>query len=226
MTTGSNGLSEREELETLLPWYVLGRLDAADRARVEAWLGRDADAARLITLIREEQQAAVELNTAARIPASLTVERTMAHVVPKRSSPAHAEGNTWWIGLRDLFTLPTPGAVRLAAGAAAIVILLQGIAIGTLWRHTPAVYETASGQSTASGAAGSFALAKFADAVTAQQMAKELGALGISIVDGPKPGGLYRVQIAPGRLSDTERDERILQLRRETGLFVLLTPAP
>ena len=34
----SDELSERDEIEALLPWYVTGRLDARARARVERYV--------------------------------------------------------------------------------------------------------------------------------------------------------------------------------------------
>ena len=33
--------TERDEVELLLPWYESGRLDAADKARVEEFLAND-----------------------------------------------------------------------------------------------------------------------------------------------------------------------------------------
>ena len=43
---------EREEIEMLLPWYVTGRLDRADRARVEGYLARHPDVAAQLDLVR------------------------------------------------------------------------------------------------------------------------------------------------------------------------------
>jgi hypothetical protein len=226
MTTGGMRHTEREELEMLLPWYVTGRLDAADRARVEAWLGHEGDAARLIGLVREEQQAADELSASIAVPSTLTVERTAAYVARAGGSAGSAAAVSLWSSLRNLFTLPTPGAVRLAGAAMALVVVLQAIAISALWRQPTAPYETASGEAPSKLTVGTFALVKFNGAVTAEAMSKALGSLGIAVVDGPKPGGLYRVRIAPTGLNDAEVENLIQKLRRETSLFVLVTPAP
>ena len=44
---------ERDEMAALLPFYLAGKLDAGDRARIEAWLERDPTAS---TLRREPKK--------------------------------------------------------------------------------------------------------------------------------------------------------------------------
>jgi len=77
------------------------------------------------------------------------------------------------------------------------VIVLQG-AVLTRSLVTPGgTFHTASAPESREG---SFALVAFASDATAQQIADLLAAQGASIVDGPKPGGLYRVRVSSKRL--------------------------
>ena len=78
MSKSTDTMSERDDIEMLLPWYVTGKLDAADRTRVEAYLKSTPDLARQVDLIRAEQDQARRVNEALRAPASLTVERLLA----------------------------------------------------------------------------------------------------------------------------------------------------
>jgi anti-sigma factor RsiW len=71
--TGPDTLNEYEEVELLLPWYVTGKLDAADRAKVEALLLREPALRNQLDLIREEQSAAIAVNDGIAAPASLSL---------------------------------------------------------------------------------------------------------------------------------------------------------
>ena len=43
MSIPTDAAAEQSDIELLLPWYVTGRLDAADRARVEIFLAAHFD---------------------------------------------------------------------------------------------------------------------------------------------------------------------------------------
>ena len=66
MSDDTTAAAEREEIEMLLPWYVSGRLDADDRARVERHLARDASLRLQLDLIGAERQEAIAANEALR----------------------------------------------------------------------------------------------------------------------------------------------------------------
>ena len=61
-------LSERDEIEALLPWYVSGKLDAHSRARVERYVREHPEAKAHLTLAREESDATVTANEAIAAP--------------------------------------------------------------------------------------------------------------------------------------------------------------
>ena len=225
MMTASNGNAEREEIEMLLPWYVTGRLDGADRTRVEGWLQRDPGLARQLDLIREERQAASDVALATPLPDGLTVDRTMSRIVGDRSRMPASTGRSLWAQLAGILDFPTPRAVRFAAVATAIIIVAQTVAVATLVHRSPSAYETASGGSQAGAAAGTFALVKFTDAATAADISQSLGELGVTIVDGPRAGGLYLVRLSASVMLAAERDRAIGRLRDQPRIVAFATPS-
>ena len=78
MSDTKETFSEREEIEMLLPWFVTGRLDAADKAKVEAFLAREPAMRRQLDLIREEQGETIAANEAVALPRGVSVAKGMA----------------------------------------------------------------------------------------------------------------------------------------------------
>lgn len=63
-------LTEREEVEMLVPFYVTGRISQEDAARVDAYLRRNPDFAEHIELARDERMATVSVNEALGFPSA------------------------------------------------------------------------------------------------------------------------------------------------------------
>jgi hypothetical protein len=218
-------LSERDELELLLPWYVTGRLDPTDRARVETGLASIPELRRQLELIRDEQEQSLGANERVRAPATLTVERTFDAVV--RGGAASRAATGLLSAVRSFFAAPTASGVRFAAAAAAVVFLLQAATLGYLVSERPGgAYQPASGGPSAPATAGSYALVRFADSATARDIATTLGELRMSIVDGPREGGLYRVRISDAASSESESAARVAALRQKAAVVTFATPAP
>ena len=74
-----------EEIQKLLPWYVTGRLDRADRNKVESYLRQHPDVAGQLSLIREEREGAIHANESLRLSA-LRHDRAL-HVIATCSPP-------------------------------------------------------------------------------------------------------------------------------------------
>ena len=106
----------------LLPWYVSGRLDAGDRARVESYLARDAGLRHQLDLVRAERQEAITANEALRTASAGALDRLMASLPQRQPSLAdrlvvkHGSIRRW----PDFFAAPTVRGVRFAAVAAAL----------------------------------------------------------------------------------------------------------
>lgn len=184
-------LSEREEIEMLLPWYVTGRLDAADTARVEAYLVREPEMRRQLALIREEQGAAIAGNEAIQ-PRLASAETLIAHAATPTGA-AQSWLTRMFAGMKTLFETPTPGAVRWATAAAALIICLQAATLGTLLMREVPSYGTASRPGVETQLAP-VAMVAFTDEASAAAIAQMLEDHRMRIVDGPLPGGFYSVR--------------------------------
>ena len=223
MSDDPTKLDERDEIEMLLPWYVTGRLEPADKARVDGWLVHDSALARQLELIEDERRGAVQANESVVLPATLSIRQSMERIT-EESAKGHFLYGDPISKLRRFFKAPQPYAVRWATAAAAALILLQGAWIGSLLNtREPARYVTASGVSS-QPSAGTFVLVRFADTASAKDITTTLAALDMSITDGPKAGGLFRVRIGDVGMTDEKRDVRIAELKRNSGLILVVTP--
>ncbi len=187
-----------DDIELLLPWRATGALSVDEMRRVDAALAADADLRRKYELVQEEMAESVLAAEALGAPPSRARDRLFAAIEAEagvQRAPTSARG--WRARALDFFASLTPGAIAWSAAAAALVIVLQG-AVLTRSLVTPGgTFHTASAPEARDG---SFALVAFAPDATAQQIADFLQARGASIVDGPKPGGLYRVKVSAKRL--------------------------
>ena len=55
-------LTEEQEIEALLPFFVTGRLEPSERDRVAAFLNRNAEVATHLKLVREENREIYDVN--------------------------------------------------------------------------------------------------------------------------------------------------------------------
>ena len=203
---------EREEMEMLLPWYVTGRLDAADLAKMEAYLAAHPEVARQLDLARSERDETVAANEALGLPSAAATARLMSSLPAAR--PGWAAMRALRGGLQqvgDLLAAPTANAVRWAALAAAVLIAVQGIAIVSLLNERAGTYQTASGGQSGDGIA---LLVTFADDAKATAISQLLTDLDGSIVDGPKAGGVYKIRL---RTEDRSTAGREALMRRLAG---------
>ena len=222
-------LSEREEIETLLPWFATNKLGAADQIRVETYLDAHPEMRNQLSIIADERHAVIVGNEAIaasvgmagmeRLRQSIAVDRTV-------SDRAADQASGWISQLVNIFSAPTPSAVRWAGAAAAIVLLAQALTIGALMNPDgPKApdYQTASGNTPA--AVGTSVLVQFEPAANAEMIAGFLKAAGAEIVAGPGQGGLFKVRLSASKLSVDERDAAITRLQANKGLIRLVLPS-
>lgn len=195
MSDASHKLSERDEIEALLPWYVTGRLDAASRARVERYMKAHPEMREHVALAREESDATITANEAIPAPGTRALDRLRASIAayPRRKSMGAmleqmSERFADWIaGL-------APPRLALVAAAAALIVMLQAALIGALVleRAGAPTYQTAGGEQTVSE--GTELLVGFSAQATIGEITALLKELDAVMVDGPK-AGLYRVRL-------------------------------
>jgi anti-sigma factor RsiW len=229
MSNTENQINEREAIEAMLPWYERGQLDAGDAKRVEAYLSAHPDMASQLALVEEERMEAVQLNEARGVPSSGALDSLMNSIVEhEAANPSLASTKTAiWGWASKLMGAPVPASLQWVAAAAAVLIVVQGVSLGVLM--TSGVpqglnYETASGPGQVA-TQGSFALVQFAEGARAEDINKILTEMGFTIVDGPKPGGVYKIRISDEVLEVTKRDTILKELLAQQNLFSFAEPA-
>lgn len=229
MSDTDDRMNEREAIEALLPWYQSGQLDAADDSRVKDYLAAHPDMALQLALVEEERAGTVQINEARGAPRPGALDRLMASIEDhEAANPSLAgAGTAIWGWASKLIGAPVPASLQWVAAAAAILIVAQGVSLAVLMTsgaHKGANYETASGPGQ-TAAKGSFALVQFAEGARAQEINGILTQMGFTIVDGPKPGGIYKIRISDAVLEDTKRDTILKQLLAKQNLISFAVPA-
>ena len=221
---------EREEIEMLLPWYATGKLARAEVVRVETYLARHPQISAQLDLIRAEREQAVLANEALGTPSAEARDRLMASLPSARPGLAQRiAGSVQLQRISDFFTAPTARGVQWAAVAAASLFVVQAAAITSLVvRNGGSTYETAAGQSVGGGqwtADGVSALVVFAEDAKASAMARLLAEFDASIVDGPKPGGVYKIRLRTADRSQSAQDALLRRLAERRDIVRTVLPS-
>jgi hypothetical protein len=228
MNNNDNQITEREAIEAMLPWYERGQLAASDAKRVEAYLASHPDMASQLALVEEERIETVQMNEVRGTPRAGALDRLMTTIEEhEAANPSLASAKTaLWGWASKLMGAPVPANLQWVAAAAAVLIIVQGVSLGVLMtsgtQQGPG-YETASGPSEMA-AAGTFALVQFTDEASAEDINRILTEMGFTIVDGPKPGGVYKVRISDEVLEEAKRDTILKALLSHQGVISLAVP--
>lgn len=179
-------LTLRDEMESLLPFYLNGTLQGPDLVRLEHWLATDPHGAVALAAAEDELSAAMAANEAIR-PRPDALSRFSAAL--EREAPNRAAGGL----LASLFgrLRTAPPALAWAAAAAMLAVIVVQTAVVNRGGEGYEVAGQGDNQSEKP-----FALVAFKADATAEAIATILTQAGGSIIDGPKPGGFFRVAIA------------------------------
>jgi hypothetical protein len=219
--------NERQELETLLPWHAAGTLGPVDAARVEAALASDQELARHFAVVREEMAETIHLNEALGSPSPRAFDKLLAAIdaEPGRASRTGFGGGfsrffaalsprtlAWSTAIAALVIVLQAGVIATmltgdragprratfeTASAPQESSLSAGVAAPAPAPASRGLVTTAAPTSAASGAA-SYVLVRFAPDASIADITRFLEANKASVVDGPKPGGLYRLRVNAG----------------------------
>jgi hypothetical protein len=216
-------LTEREEVELMLPWYETGQLTAEETQLVETHLRNDAELRRMLELIREEAGETVVANERIGMPSHGARDRLMAQIAAEGGAPRTSGLISGWLKQFGLGGM-SPG-LALAGAVAAIVIIVQAAVITSMISGDPSGGgpRLASGEETVTDG-GTFALIRFAEDANAAAITGLLRESGMSIVDGPKPGGVFRVKLSDETLNDDEQNALIESLRQKADLVAFASP--
>lgn len=212
-----------------LPWYATGRLSPQERADIEHALETDAELRRQLALVREEADETIALNERLKAAPASGLDRIMAKIDLHEAAHSRSAG----FGEKILRTIATaleslsPRNLAFAGIAAAAVICLQaGLLTGLLiHQHKSAtIYKTASAETARE--TGTFALIAFVSTASVQQVTDFLTAQHAELLDGPKPGGFYRIRISDQVLPAAAVDARLAEFRSHTDIVRLILPEP
>src|SRR5207302_2366185 len=126
MTTIKNQVSEREEIEALLPWHAAGTLTRREAQKVEQALAADAELAAQYATIREDLAETIVANETLGAPSARAMQKLMADIEADASSARRARSSfnlgEW---LSDKLSSFSPRTLAWSATAAALAIVLQ-----------------------------------------------------------------------------------------------------
>ena len=236
---------DADDAALLLPWYATGRLDEADRRRVERYLEEHPEERAHLAVVEEELAQTERLNR--ELPGHSGVDAILSSIrgsENRRPVARTGSGMTRllaklgeWV---DNFAPPVRGA---AVAALLVLLAVQAGAIGALLRAPEgAEFRTASGEIVT--AARPSLLVMFAPDASAAEITALLETLDARIVDGPRAGGNLRSRPFERRRSGdgpcgspgTRRSRRLrggggMSMRRIaaaialTGLALLMPPS-
>ena len=217
----SDELSERDEVEALLPWYVSGRLDAQSRARVDRYVATHPEVSAHLALVQDESDATIISNEAIPAPGPLALDRLRASIAATpRRQPLGAVLAQMGSRFTDWIAGLAPPQLALAAAVAALLVMLQAAAIGALVLERAGApgYQTAGGEQTAGE--GVELLVGFSDTATMSEIGALLKRLDAVVVDGPRVG-LYRLRLPD---SGDEGRKGAIETLQQSGVITSVLP--
>jgi len=221
----NNNMSERTEIESLLPWYVTGKLSKSETEKVDQYLAAHPGMSMQLDLIEQEKLETTLINEAIATPSATSIDRLMARLDEEFGPEQSPDETSWlqsiWRDIAGAFQMPV---IQFAGAAAAVLIIVQAISLGVLLNsNTPgsATYTTASGPESPA-TSGTVMLVTFKQSATAERISKLLEETNGSIVKGPLAGGFYHVQfnIEPKSPEKVEALVKALETRSDIIDFV------
>src|ERR1700691_2872263 len=205
--------TELTEFEGFLPWYAAGTLRRRDRQRLEDALRKDQDLARQVDLVREEFAETIHLNETLGAPPPRVLDRLMASIdaeadAARKRAPGTAAG--WLTGF---FANLSPRTMAVTASFATLAIALQAFMLVDIF--TKPQSEISGYGLSVEHRGGTFAMVRFARQASAGEITNFLQNYQATLVDGPTPGGLYRVRLAMTSMAKEELARVVQHMRKE-----------
>src|ERR1700732_5008423 len=220
MTTKNE--TERRDIEALLPWHAAGTLSRRDAQRVEAALNEDRDLARQFELVREEHGETIHLNETLGAPSARAMERLLAGIEAEGAKGRKRQSFNLAAFIGERLSMFSPRTLAWSAVTAVLAIVLQAGLLANLYinepgSEVPSAYKTASATRRLR-TVGSYALIGFTPQASAADVTKFLEAHKASIVEGPKPGGLYRIRVSATALSKNDLAAIVKQMQDDSKI--------
>ena len=192
-----------EQAERLLPWYVTGQLDPAERVQVESHLVECAECRAALPL---ERRLSAEV-------ADLPLEMALGWAELRRGlnvppPPAQRRGARMRAAVRRTVAKPGRAGWFLAAQAAMVLAVCAAV----LPTDRPATYHTLG---SASSAPVGNIIVIFRPDASEQDLRRTLIATGARLVDGPTSAAAYVLRVPP-----LQRSAALARLRAQPDVVL------
>jgi anti-sigma-K factor RskA len=186
-------MTRRDQVETLLPFYLNGTLSGSDLAMVEDWLANDPNAEAALAGAESELAFVTSDNEALR-PNPNAFKR-FSDALEKEAGPAVSPVSRLSAWLRGTFAIPAP----LVWASAAAMLALIVVSAGNLGRPRQNDIEIAG-----SGAAdnATFVLVTFKPDAKLSDIAALLKGSGAQMADGPSASGAFKIIVSAATIAD------------------------
>jgi hypothetical protein len=223
--------TERRDIEALLPWHAAGTLSRRDAQRVETALQQDRALARQFELVREELSETIHLNETLGAPSARAMERLFAGIEAEGAKGRKRRSFNLAAFIGERLSVFSPRTLAWSAVTAVLAIVLQAGLLANLYinepgSEVPTAYKTASAPTRSlAPQTGSYALIGFTPQASAADVTKFLETHKASIVEGPKPGGLYRIRVSAAVLPKHDLAAIVKQMQDDSKIvrFVAAT---
>ncbi|TIP24545.1 MAG: anti-sigma factor [Mesorhizobium sp.] len=192
-------MSRRDEMETLLPFYLNGSLEGAELEAVEEWLATDPAALAALGEAEAEFSSTAASNEAIRPPADALSR--FARALDAEAGPARAPAAASWLARVWGRFMAVPAGVAWAAAAAllALVVVQSFEQPGGI----DSDFEIAGQQGDL--AKMPFALVKFKPDARMADIVAFLGEHQLKIAGGPTAEGVFRLGIPAATAANYEK---------------------
>ena len=226
MTMIKNKVSEREEIEALLPWHAAGTLSRREAQQVEQALAADADLAAQYATIREDLAETIVANETLGAPSARAMQKLMADIEADVSTVRRARTSfnlgAW---LSETLSSFSPRTLAWSATAAALAVVLQaGLLAGMFVSERQGTsFQTASYHDVTKSIPddGSYLIMSFSPQANVADVNKLLNTYKMSVVDGPNGGNVYTVRLAMTGMPKEELARLVKQLQDEKAVTLV-----
>lgn len=192
-------MSRRDEMETLLPFYLNGSLEGAELEAVEEWLATDPAALSALGEAEAEFSGTAAANEVIRPPADALSR--FAKALDAQAGPARVPAGQSWLAKVFGQVAAMPAGVAWAAAAALLALVLVQS------------FEQPGGKGNDFEVAGAqddlaklpFALVKFKPDAKMADIAAFLGQNGLKIAGGPTADGVFHLTIPANTAADYDK---------------------
>jgi len=211
-----------EEINLLLPWYLNGTLESEEKEAVKKHLSGCSLCTSEVEELQMLRNGIVRASERQNEMMSVPVERMEQNIMDRietfeesaanqRSSVSPSSSESVWSriqGFLDGISMPSLSPVAMAALFVIQFAIILGLA-GTLYFSEPE-YEVLSGNPQTAEITGPVVMISFQDSATEKEIREILTSIDGRIIDGPKAGGLYVVEL-PEETANEKIMENVIQ---------------